>query len=60
MIDVCRNCDHRFYDRHLEDDRRDPTPREQARRRCDDCLDCNPPEDAPVREHDLHREVAPA
>lgn len=47
---ICRTCEHDFYAVHLDHDRWKPTPAEKARRRCNDCVDCHPPEDAAIRE----------
>lgn len=56
----CRNCEHLFHLRHLDDTRDVCTADEDAARRCNDCVDCNPPEDAPIKERAGDMEGAPA
>lgn len=60
----CQVCRHEFPHRHMEIDREEPTDQEQRERKCRDCLDCNPPEDAPAREreheHEDERELVDA
>ena len=46
----CTVCEHLFHTRHMDDDRAVATDDELQTGRCRDCLDCNPPETAPVRE----------
>ena len=57
MIDHdCRVCGHPYLARHVETERWVATDQERRTRRCRDCVDCHPPEDAPVRE-DVREEV---
>jgi hypothetical protein len=55
---LCQTCEHDFLACHLDTARRWPTLEEQRRRKCKDCRECHPPEDAPVRERE--REGVPA
>ena len=48
----CGVCWHDFFGQHVETDRRVPTISEQRDGRCRDCVKCNPPESAPVKERD--------
>jgi hypothetical protein len=49
---LCHTCEHDFFACHLDTARTQPTLEEQRRRKCKDCRECWPPEDAPVRERE--------
>lgn len=46
----CQNCRHDFPRLHLETDRVRAVRDEAEERRCNDCVACLDPDDAPIRE----------